>query len=278
MSVEDPKRSNLSIADRKAILLFGNDSLPPAFERERKGINRLAFEDLRIGGIDPPPVFRNTEIREMESSLEDREFDDIVDQILGYKDLSQIENSRNASREILSKLGKAKWSHGSGSDGYSSSYRDIKAVLKASGMKDGDTLVDIGSSYGRVGCVVGANFPNSPFVGYEIVQERVTEAQRVAELLQLDNVSYYCQDVSAGDFEIPQADWFFLYDSLNDETITHIIEKIFKKEENHNARLIVKYTGDFPEYEESPYLELVSKNESEATFGESWIYRFKQMS
>ena len=48
-------------------------------------------------------------------------------------------------------------------------------------MKDGDTFVDIGSGYGRVGCVVGVNFPNSRFLGYEIVQERVIEAQRVAD-------------------------------------------------------------------------------------------------
>lgn len=199
----------------------------------------------------------------------------MVDRILGYGNLKKIEAIRDDKAASHSSLGEAKWSKQSSSDGYSSSYRNIKIILEAVGIKDGDVFVDIGSSYGRVGCVVGTNFPNVRFLGYEIVQERVAEAQRVAEFLQFENVNYFHTDISAEDFVIPEADWFFLYDSLNDKTLESILTKISKNKASREVHLIAKYTGDLNKYAKSPYLEFISKNGENGSFGECWLYRFK---
>ena len=209
------------------------------------------------------------------SALNNYAFDAIADRILGYSDLSQIESSRNNHTADTSLTGEANWSQPTSPDGYSSSYRHIKAILKTSGMKDGDTFVDIGSSYGRVGCTVGVNFPKSCFWGYEIVEERVAEAQRVAEFLQLHNVSYYHADVSADNFEIPQADWFFLFNPLGKEALARVLKKIYQASRSREVRLIAKYTGDLDKYAKSPYLELIKKIGEPGNFDACWFYRFR---
>jgi len=242
--------SDLTIAEKRFILQFDNDSL---FFEPNKGLGNMDF-----------------------AMLKDKEFNRIVDQILGYRDFRQIEKARKVSWFGNSTLGKARWSGRSRSDGFSSSYRNIKTILKASGMKDGDTFVDIGSSYGRVGCVIGANFPNTRFIGYEIIRERFVEAQRVAELLKFDNVSYLCEDVSADDFTMPQADWFFLYDSLNKKTLARVLEKISRSVNNKDAQLMAKYNGNSSRYTDSPYLDFIAKTEDKDSFAQCWFYRFKQ--
>jgi hypothetical protein len=245
MDVENQQSGDLSISDRKAVLLLDNDSLPPELNGGADGI------DL--------------------SGLSNYEFDAVADRILGYGDLSQIESARNSHlSETL-----ASWSKPTSPDGYSSSYRSIKKILKASGMKDGDSFVDIGSSYGRVGCTVGVNFPRSRFLGYEIVAERVIEAQRVAKFLRLDNVSYYHADVSADNFKLPEADWFFLFNPLDKEALTRILGKIYHSTKNRTVRLIAKYTGDLDKYAKSPYLELISTIGEPGNFDACWFYRFK---
>ncbi len=251
MNAEEQKSEELSISDRKSILLIDNDSLPSDASR---GVEEI---DLSI--------------------LEDREFDALVDRIIGYKYLSKIESTRK-DQPLLSKQGEAKWSKKSPVDGYSSSYRDIKEILKVSGMKDGDSFVDIGSSFGRVGCVIGANFPNTQFSGYEIVPERVAEAQRIADFLQLDNVNYFHADVSADHFEIPEADWFFFCDPLDGDELAYTLQKIHNRVSNKEVRLIAKYTGGLNKYAKSPYLEFISKTGKEGTIGECWFYRFKNAS
>ena len=245
--MEDDRFEKLSVVDRKSVLLFKPENL--AY------LSKIAQTDL--------------------SKLKNSEFDHIADEIVGYHDLSLIEQKR-IDDYAESTLGKAKWSKKSASTGYSSAYRHIKKILKASGMKDGDTFVDLGASYGRVGCVVGANFPNSLFFGYEIIKERLLEAQRVAKLLDLENVTYIHADLSADDLILPQADWFFLYDSVNDKTLEHILKKIHGLKGDREAHLIAKFTGGLRKYAESPYLELIKRTGKVGSFDECWFYRFRQ--
>ena len=117
MTVEKQQPGHLSISDRKAVLLLDNDSLPP----------------------DPEGTAERIDL----SALDDYTFDAIADRILGYGDLSQIETIRKYQALKSCPLDRADWSKPTSPDGYSSSYRPIKAILKASGMKDGDTFVDI---------------------------------------------------------------------------------------------------------------------------------------
>ncbi len=248
MEIERLNYQTLSVNERKSVLLFENETLPADVEQKLEAV------DLSV--------------------LKSTQFDEIVDQILGYKNLSEIERRREG-QVTASRLGEAKWSKQSASNGFSSAYRDIKAILSTSGMQDGDRFVDIGSSYGRIGCVVGANFPNTQFIGYEIVPERMAEAKRIAKGLELHNVSYFHEDVSADGFKMPEADWYFLYDSLNNDTLPYLLEKMHTMLKNRNARVMVKYTGNLNKYSKSPYLKLISKTGEKDSFGECWFYGLK---
>ena len=109
MNAEKHEFGGLSISDRKAVLSLDSDSLPLNASQNENEID--LFE------------------------LDDWDFDLIVNQILGYQELDEIETVRKETL-LPSALGDAKWSEGSSYDGYSSSYRDIKAIIKSSGLKN----------------------------------------------------------------------------------------------------------------------------------------------
>ena len=141
----------------------------------------------------------------------DKDFNAMIDRVLGYQDLMKLENERDSNKVkyIIDTIGD--WST-QDSDGCSS-YADIKSILRSANLQDEGLFVDIGSSYGRVGNVLGANFPKMQFLGYEFVEDRVNEAQRVANLLGLKNVKYEQVDFLSKSFTFPKADYFFLYNT-----------------------------------------------------------------
>ena len=200
----------------------------------------------------------------------------MIDKIVGYKDLATLEDGRNEDEvQELTETIKC-WGMRSKA-GFSSHYEEIKQILRSIDLKDGDTFIDVGSSYGRVGSILGVNFPNVNFIGYEIVKPRLEEAQRIAESLQLKNVKYVHANLVLETFSFQKANWFLIYNIFDDDEITtQIIEKIAKtKEKEKEIHLIVKYTGSSKSYTESPFLELVGEGENSELLGSFWIYRFK---
>lgn len=97
------------------------------------------------------------------------------------------------------------------------SYVDIQAGLRAAALAPGTRVIDLGTAFGRPGMVIGLTRPDLDFIGYEIVAERVAEADRAAKALGLKNVAFVEQDLAAPDFRIPEAGCYFLYDPFSTE-------------------------------------------------------------
>jgi len=91
-------------------------------------------------------------------------------------------------------------------------YTEIRTLLAQLDPKAEQRIVDLGAGYGRMGFVIGRHFPEVHFMGYEIVSERVDEANRCLKKFNYPKVQMRVADLSAPDFKPLEADVYFLYD------------------------------------------------------------------
>lgn len=110
--------------------------------------------------------------------------------------------------------------------GVQTSYATAMVALQALDMRPGETLIDLGSGYGRVGILGGLLREDLQFVGYEFVRHRVECSQNSGERAGLGHVRFHCQDLGDPDFEIPAAAVYYLYDPFNEETYRRVLRRI----------------------------------------------------
>lgn len=122
-------------------------------------------------------------------------------------------------------------------------YSEILQFLNCFRNTDPKTIVDFGAAYGRMGLVTNALFPNSQFIGYEILDVRANEAQRVFELLDLRNCKMRNENILEDSFEVPDADIYFIYDFSYADDLNIILKKLSKKFETEKFFLVAK--GEF---------------------------------
>ncbi len=95
-------------------------------------------------------------------------------------------------------------------------YTEIREVLERLQPASGATLVDLGAAYGRIGFVMNRHFPNTKFIGYELVKARVDEGCRCFGErfggINKDHFLLLCIDLGREDFRPASADFYFLYD------------------------------------------------------------------
>ncbi|MCB0413898.1 MAG: methyltransferase domain-containing protein [Bdellovibrionales bacterium] len=105
--------------------------------------------------------------------------------------------------------------------------------------KPGDRLIDIGSGHGHPILVLGALNHQAEFLGYEIVEAKVQEISNNVQSMGLDNVNIKRQDLSAADFKIPEADYYFIYNPVNFDTLENIILQIKVHSSKKSIKVIV---------------------------------------
>ena len=173
-----------------------------------------------------------------------------VDLFIGF-DIKTVEkgieernetNPFNTSAEETH-LGQAKWSGANPSYGWSTSYNYLHSLYEYLDLQPGQRVVDIGSGHGRPGITLGFLYPESQYVGYEIVPERVQGAQTIANDYELNNVQFIEQDMSAPDFKIAPADYYYMYDPVNDETLEFLIERMFEANGDNQFKIILQPGG-----------------------------------
>lgn len=92
-------------------------------------------------------------------------------------------------------------------------YSEIREILTRLPLKPGETVVDLGAGYGRMGFVIGEHYPGVHFVGYEFVRERVEAGQLVLrDRYGQDNLQLYEVDLSDPGFTPIPAAHYFIYD------------------------------------------------------------------
>jgi len=111
--------------------------------------------------------------------------------------------------------------------GVQSSYATLLTAISNLNLAQGCRFIDLGSGYGRVGLVIGLMRPDVDFIGYEFVEHRVDIANSSSEKLGLsEHVHFYTQDLSLKDFQIPEADIYYLYDPFSKETYDHVLSQL----------------------------------------------------
>ena len=125
--------------------------------------------------------------------------------------------------------------------GVQSGYSTILLALNNVQTKYGGKIIDLGSGYGRVGLVCSLLRPDIDFVGYEFVAHRVENGNTASTELGLDkSLSFKVQDLSLEDFEIPEADVYYLYDPFTKETYHHVLKQIVCISKKRTISIITK--------------------------------------
>ena len=125
--------------------------------------------------------------------------------------------------------------------GVQSSYATTLNTIRYLNPKSGTRFVDLGSGYGRVGLVLGLLRPDVQFTGYEFVEDRVQIANDSVDRFNLDqHVHFYAQDLSASDFKIPEAEFYYIFDSFTDETYKYVIDQLIQISQIQKIKVITK--------------------------------------
>lgn len=104
-------------------------------------------------------------------------------------------------------------------------YPEILEALQVIGSPREDfVLADLGAAYGRVALVLGLLHPQAKFMGIELREERVQEAQRVWRLLGLDRADLRYGNLA--EQKVPHADLYFVYDLGTVERIRAVLRQI----------------------------------------------------
>jgi protein-L-isoaspartate O-methyltransferase len=91
-------------------------------------------------------------------------------------------------------------------------YIEIRRILESLKMKSGETVIDLGAGYGRMGFIIGRHHPEIQFVGYEFVGERLREAKKCLARMKFTNVRMEHADLNSPSFTPASAEYYFIYD------------------------------------------------------------------
>jgi hypothetical protein len=137
-----------------------------------------------------------------------------VDQWLGISFL--------AGEQFQENEGQVSWQQ-KGPSVFLTPYSECRRILQELQLQDGETLLDFGAGYGRMGHVLETHYPQGKFIGLEVIPSRVIEANRVASQWQR-KFRLQLADICADKFTIPSADVYFLYDFGSEEQIRQFLE------------------------------------------------------
>ncbi len=130
-------------------------------------------------------------------------------------------------RGIKSAAGDADWSlRRLSANSQNTTYADMETFFAAAKLKPGQTVVDLGASYGRVGMFISARYPGVKFKGYEINPERVAEGKKIYASLGFTDGELIEQDLSTEAFVLPKAEVYYMYDPVNHITRDILFKKI----------------------------------------------------
>lgn len=125
--------------------------------------------------------------------------------------------------------------------GVQSGYSTVLTALEKLQPSAGSRFIDLGSGYGRVGLVVGLMRPDLNFIGYEFVQHRVDIANTSTQNLGLeDRVHFVTQDLSHRDFQIPEAEIYYMYDPFSEDTYGHVLSQLIEISRTRAITIVTK--------------------------------------
>lgn len=146
-------------------------------------------------------------------------------------------------------------------------YVELHRLCEVLNPADGSHLIDLGAGYGRLGIVLNLTNPGVKFTGYELVKERVDEGNRVFNELKISHARMVTQDLTDPGFEIPAADYYFIYDYGKVSHIRETMRQLEKLADTVNFKVIARGKGSRSIIEhEHPWLSQVHEVHHEENF------------
>lgn len=172
----------------------------------------------------------------------DKEFSQDIDLCIGFNidSIEQVLREKAKAKKQYYNLNSSRTWVGLHPQIFQTPYPEIYHFFQKLSSFDISHVVDLGAAYGRVGIVMNNFFPKANFVGFEFINERGNEANRVFSSLGMRNCTLKTQNIVDESFEIPAADLYFVYD-FSDRLDQERILKVFsKKLENEQFFLVVR--------------------------------------
>ncbi len=119
-------------------------------------------------------------------------------------------------------------------------YSECLRILQLLKIRPYQQVIDLGAAYGRMGIVIGGMFIKNSFTGYEYVKARVEEGNRVFKEMEFNRCQLIQQDLFSKDFELPEADIYFIYDYGQVDHINHTLNQIAKIAEKRPVKVVAR--------------------------------------
>lgn len=125
--------------------------------------------------------------------------------------------------------------------GVQSGYSTVLTALRYLKPEKNSRFIDLGSGYGRIGIVIGLLRPDIDFIGYEYVPQRVDIANQSAVHFKIDqSVHFITQDLSSHQFQIPEAEIYYLYDPFSEATYKYVLDQLMKISQKKKIVIVTK--------------------------------------
>ncbi len=149
----------------------------------------------------------------------------VLDDLLGYE-CDPIEDVLfEANHETLFSSPRQFW-YGLDLQTLQTPYSEIVEMVQHLKPQPEELWLDLGAGYGRMGIVLASLCSQIKFVGYEYVQKRVDEGNRIFKKWNFFFARMKQADLAAPDFELEPADLYFLYDFGSKDDVYKIIKKL----------------------------------------------------
>ena len=158
-----------------------------------------------------------------------------VDSYLGLK-IKQVESSLPAKKSD-GPLPQEMWV-GLDAQSFLTPYLEIRTALDLLAMKEQETVIDLGCGYARMAHIIGRHYPENQFIGYEIVPERVEEANRSLQPFHYPNVQVQVLDLAS--FPPEPADHYFIYDYGSNHAISKTLQDLQIVARNRPIQVIAR--------------------------------------
>lgn len=165
-----------------------------------------------------------------------------IDDLLGLN-CDQIEDELfEANQESLFLPGQQFW-YGLEIQSLQTPYSEIVEMIDFLKPKKGDCWLDLGAGYGRMGFTLAFVEPDVKFIGYEYVQSRVDEGNRIFSEWNMRLAEMRQADISKADFKLDSASLYFLYDFGSKDDIYKVFEKLRVEAQKRPIQVVARGRG-----------------------------------
>jgi len=165
-----------------------------------------------------------------------------IDLLLGFQ-CEAIEKALSQDKDSFLNSHENQYWYGLDSQSLQTPYSEIVDMIECVKPKSGDSWVDLGAGYGRMGLVLSVLAPETKFLGFEFVANRVAEGVRIYKKWNLNLAKLSETNLADRQFELPEADVYFVYDFGSRQDFDRLLEKMGAMARQKEITLIARGRG-----------------------------------